>query len=260
MRLLVCVKQVPDPDAVRELDESSGGLSLPDSADRRISRYDEFAVEAAVRIKEEFAGTRVDVATVGAERAADALRRAMGMGADHGIHVQTQSGSELPAPAVARSLANVARRRDYTLILCGVMSEDMMQAQVGPMIAADLDWPCATAVMAATVSPARERVEVEREIEGGARELAVIGFPAVLTIQSGINGPRYPTLSNLLRANRQALEIIAPEPAARSYCGSTSGRLAYPRKSRTGLMLAGSRIENAGRLVEILRARALLRG
>jgi electron transfer flavoprotein beta subunit len=128
------------------------------------------------------------------------------------------------------------------------------------MIAADLDWPCATAVMAATVSPARERVEVEREIEGGARELAVIGFPAVLTIQSGINRPRYPTLSNLLRANRQTLEIIAPEPAAQSYCGSTSGRLAYPRKSRTGLMLAGSRSENAGRLVEILRARALLRG
>lgn len=260
MRLLVCVKQVPDPDAVRELDETSGSLRLPDAAAYRISRYDEFAIEAAVRIKESFPGMAIDVVSVGPARTAEALRRAMGMGADHGIQVLTRDEDEVPAPVAAGWIAAAARRSGCDLVLSGVMSEDLMQGQVGPMIAAGLDWPCATAVIAVTVSPESRAVAVEREIEGGARELVEIGLPAVLTIQSGINRPRYPSLSNLLRANRQALEIVEPQPALPAFPAVTTWRPAYPQKSRAGVMLTAGRTENAARLVEILRQRALLGG
>ena len=87
MRILVCVKQVPDPDLLRELDESGRAVRLPTAGAFKMNRYDEFAVEEAVCIKERHAGTTVDVRTVGPEHAAEALRRAIGMGADHGIHI-----------------------------------------------------------------------------------------------------------------------------------------------------------------------------
>jgi electron transfer flavoprotein beta subunit len=270
MRLLVCIKQVPDPDALAGLEGAAGGPERPAAAAFRISRYDEYALEEALRVKEGLAAAPqgagrpadVDVVSAGPERAAEALRRAVGMGAGRGIHLLAEAGPDLPAPAVSERIVEVIRRGDYDLVLCGVMSEDLMQGQVGPMIAARLDWPCATAAVTLRVRPDTHRVDVEREVEGGARERVEIGLPAVLTVQSGINRPRYPSLSNLLRANRQALETqpFAAGPSAPGVSTGPQWRFVHPQKSRSALMLAGSRSEKAVRLAEILRQRALLPG
>ncbi len=257
MRLLVCVKQVPDPDLLSELDELRRAVRLPTMNAFKMNRYDEFAVEEAVGIKERNADTTVDVLTVGPERAAEALRRAIGMGADHGIHILTDT-AEPPGPAqIAAWIAEHARPKGYGLVLTGVMSEDLMQAQVGSLVAARLRLPCATGVVAESIDHESGRVRVEREIEGGAREVVEIDLPAVLTLQSGINQPRYPALSHLLRANRQTLETVDAKTLPPADPTETLIRLACPQKRRTGTVLAGNREEKADRLLAILREKAL---
>jgi electron transfer flavoprotein beta subunit len=257
MRLLVCVKQVPDPDLLRELDESGRAVRLPAAGAYKMNRYDEFAVEEAVGIKERHADTRVEVLTVGPARAAEVLRRAIGMGADHGIHILTGPAGPAGPTQTAAWIAAVARPRGYDLVLAGAMSEDLMQAAVGPMLAARLDLPCATAVVAEALAREEGRVRVEREIEGGAREAVALELPAVLTIQSGINQPRYPALSHLLRANRQPLETVDAAGLPPAGAAETLIRLACPQRRRAGEVLGGSREDKALRLLTILREKAL---
>jgi electron transfer flavoprotein beta subunit len=257
MRILVCIKQVPDPEALGALDERTRSVRLTHAGAFRMNRYDEVAVEEAIRIKERRAASAVDVISVGPERVTEVIRRALGMGADHGIHIA--GGRRLLPPAtVAAWLAAAARTGDYALILAGVMSEDGMHSQVGPMLAAHLNRPCATAVVCAAVDPAGGCVRVEREIEGGAREELILELPAVLTIQSGINRPRYPALSNLLRANRQAVERLEPAALPALAPAETLIRLAPPQRSRAGLVLTGSSQEMAHSLLRLLREKALL--
>jgi electron transfer flavoprotein beta subunit len=99
---------------------------------------------------------------------------------------------------------------------------------------------------------------VEREIEGGSRDMLELKIPAVVTIQSGPNTPRYPSLSNLLRANKQELEIIDAESSTQAQVGETVLQVTYPIKSRAGEVLTGSPQEKAGRLLKILREKAFI--
>ena len=108
------------------------------------------------------------------------------------------------------------------------------------------------------ISADEKTVYVEREIEGGSRAALKLPLPAVLTIQSGINTPRYPSLSNLLRANRQKLEKIQARELAKSVSPEVLDRIAYPQKTRTGTVLKGTAEEKASQLRRILREKALL--
>ena len=133
-----------------------------------------------------------------------------------------------------------------------------MQGQVGPMLAKQLDLPWATAVIAEKIASDKKTIRVEREIEGGRRERLELRLPAVLTIQSGINTPRYPSLSNLLRANRLKLERIFAIDLSTPASHENLVQIVYPLKSRAGMVLQGSKKDKATELVRILREKALL--
>jgi len=259
MQILVCVKQVPDPEQVAVGEGAEGGARVDPGAAFRMNRFDEFAVEEALRIKEALAAGRIDVLTVGPEAALDALKRAVGMGADRGVLIQTGEAAWRGPAAVACRVAAYAREKDYDLLLTGSLSEDGMSGQVGPMTAGFLGWPCATQVIALDALGAPGAVSVERELEGGARERLELGLPAVLSLQTGINRPRYPSLSNLLRAGRQPVEVVSdpgedacPDPVL--YLGAV-----LPPRSRAGAVLRGSPREKAEGLLRILREKAFIR-
>jgi len=258
MKILVCVKQVPEPDSPIIIDDNTGWIQAEELSGFRMNRLDEFAIEEAVLIKGVFSDTRIDAVSVGPERVADVIKRSIGMGADTGIHIQTESGGYQSSFEIAALIAAYARDRHYDLILTGAMSEDNMQGQVGPMIAARLDLPWATAVILEKMAPDKQRIYVEREIEGGHRDACELRLPAVLTIQSGINTPRYPSLSNLLRANRQEPAKIQAGDLAKITAPEALVRMVYPQKTRDGLVLEGSEPEKATQLIRILRERALL--
>jgi electron transfer flavoprotein beta subunit len=258
MKLLVCVKRVPDAEAL--LDIAPDGRSVVVAPDgRRMNRFDVFAVEEALRIKTAFPGATVEAITVGPAGAADVLRRALAMGADGGIHILFKEGEADPLPAVVAALiAACVRDRGYDLILAGVMAEDDMQAQTGPLLAEGLGIPCATAVVAETLTPDGKQIRVERELEGGRRAALEMPLPALIAVQSGINRPRYPALSHVLRSRTQPLETVPAETLPVPFRRERILRLIRPESSGKALFLSGTAQEKANRLAELFRERALL--
>ncbi len=259
MNILVCVKQVPDLEQM-SVDYGSDGMPvIGEPAEVRMNRFDEFAVEAAVQLKETLTGVRIDVVSVGGEPSLAVIKRAIGMGADQGALLDTGDRHD-PGPAeVARRIACHARADRYDLIFTGSWSEDGMNGQVGPMTASLLNLPCATQVMALELDAEREHVAVEREVEAGSRERLELRLPALLALQSGINRPRYPSLSNLLRANRQPLDIIVANPDEEDIDPVVCLGLMRPPRTRAGRMLEGSLQEKAETFLSLLREKALIR-
>ena len=256
MKLLVCVKQIPDPDAPVHVNAHGTWVDV-DGGTFVMNRFDGFALEEALRIREEIPDTRIDVLSVGPERVEAVLRRSLGMGADHGIHILTGFDGYMSPFATATWIASYARTCKYDLILTGIMSGDDMNGQVGPLVAEMLHLPCATSVIFRRMMPESGRIYVEREMEGGLRDALEIRLPALLTLQSGINQPRYPSLSKMLRANRHPLDVIPSDSLEPPSVHLSVMQTTFPQKIRAGLILEGTPREKAGRLLDILQSRSM---
>ncbi len=258
MKILVCVKQVPESESPILIDDQGRWIQSAAITGYKMNRLDEFAVEEAVRIKEAFAAVTLHAITVGPQRCAEVIRRSMGMGVDEGIRIARSGEGYHGSSETAALIAQWARNQNYSLILAGTMSEDNMQGQVGPMVAARLGLPWATAVVCEKIMPDKKAVYVEREIEEGRREMLELKLPAVLTLQSGINRPRYPSLSNLLRANQQDLVTIDAAGLDVSSAAQTVAEVGFPQKTRAARVLPGTGPQKAAELASILRKLALL--
>jgi electron transfer flavoprotein beta subunit len=256
MRLLVCLKQVPEPESLFDLEQGRVIWRRPFRT--RMGSLDEFALETGLRIKDAFPNTTIQAVTLGPISSSGILHRALGMGADQAFHIVTEDEQDLRPLAVASALADWAREGAFDLILCGAMSEDAMQGAVGPMLARLLDIPWATAVSSLETSQDASSIEVTREVEGGNRQILELPLPCLVTIQSSPFQPRYPALSKLLEAKKA--DIPAYVLDARSLPAEPEHivRLEVPNRSRAGVFLEGSTIEKAVQLMAILRQRALL--
>jgi electron transfer flavoprotein beta subunit len=259
MRILVCIKRIPDLES----------MTFPDTPPRfpadiicegtpwRMNRYDEYAIEAALRLTETHDASRIDVLTVGDQDAGDVLRRAIGMGVDHGVHIQ-QTREMFPSPfTIGELIAAYAREKAYGLILCGVMSEDLMQGGVGPVIAGLLEWPCLTAIHAVSLQEEGRALQCEREVEGGRQEVLAVRRPVLLTIQSGIHTPRYPSLSKLLRANQYPLEVLPEASLTTPTDRQRVCAITPPERVRAGVMMEGTAESKARQLAKLLHAKGL---
>jgi electron transfer flavoprotein beta subunit len=258
MKILVCIKQIVNLEAEIKIDPEKPWVKISPSTDFTYSRFDEYAVEEAVLIKEKFPETTVDILSVGPARVLSAIKRLQGIGADHGIHILTGEEGYLSPFIVAPWIASTALAKNHDLILTGVMSEDEMQGQIGPLVAAFLGWPCATSVIREEISPDAKHVSVEREIESGFKDTLEIKLPAVLTIQSGINEPRYPTLTHMLRAKREKTEVIDAGQLEHADPRQMIHHVDYPKKMRAGLVLEGNPKEKASELLTILNQRTII--
>lgn len=258
MKILVCVKQAPPSDAPIKIDDSQKWVSFYGHAAPEMGKYDECAVEQALIIKEQVHGTTVDAMTTGPAESAAVVRRALGMGADHGIHALTSEGGYVSALKTVSHIAGAVRSRSYDLILTGVMSDDLAQGLVGPMLAETLSYSCATSCVSLNVNESSNCVYTERDIEGGRRQLVELVLPALLTMQSSTNRPRYPSLSNIIRANSQGLEVITVESSEDAVSCEKLLSLSSPQKNRSVIFLEGSSKDKARELLSILRKRSLL--
>lgn len=263
MKILVCVKAVPEPDEAIRFNGGFPHVQIGDATSLRMNRFDEFAVEEAVRIKTAVSETSVDVVCVGSAGASKAVFRAVGMGADAGFHIITDDyAASGDAAYVSACIARFAASKCYDLVITGIMSEDMMQLATGPMLAERLGLPWATSVIIENILEEDNNgksVYVERELEGGRREMRLIPLPALLTIQTGINEPRYPSVSNLLRARAAGLTTIEAHFLGILEKPSRITGYALPQKTRQGRILDGTPKEKAMQLLNILRDRDLLK-
>ena len=256
MRILVLTKQVCDGADTISPDDSARWVTWGPHCVFRMNRYDEYALEEALRIRERIPGAEVHALSLGPERVEAVVRRALGMGADHGIHVAFGGHGYTSPRERARLIAGVAEKKGYDLVLAGVMAEDDMEGQVGGLVAQTLGYRCATSVIFEETDPGAGEVFVQREIEDGRREGFTLKLPAVLTVQSGINVPRYPVLSHMLRAKTAVLEKV--EPRALAPAAGTLVKIVPAETGGPGEFLEGSPAQKAGRLLEILHENSLL--
>jgi electron transfer flavoprotein beta subunit len=253
---------VPDTSE-NEIELNAAGNDIErDELVYSINEADNYAVEEALQIRDRVGGN-VTVVTVGAEDDEEILRRQLAMGANQAVLLYDEAFIGSDGKGVATILKDFVQKGHYDLILTGVQADDGA-AQVGGMLAAMLDYPFASLVNAITVEDGR--LKVSREIEGGNREINEIDLPCVLSIQTGINEPRYVGM----RGIRQVASVPIPTVGAsdlgidESAVGELAARVKridyfVPAASRGAEMLHGSREENAEKVLELVGAKGGLK-
>jgi electron transfer flavoprotein beta subunit len=205
MKLIVCVKQVPDTETRVKIAPSGDAISEGDVANWIVSPYDEFAIEEAIRIKEAKGG-EVVLLSAGPERALAALRTGLAMGADSAIHVKDAALDATDTLGTARALAAAIRTAaPFDLILCGQQGVGGDNSQLPAMLAELLDLPQVT--VAVKIEVQEGRAVVEREADGG-RETWQTPLPAVVSAQKGLNEPRYASLKGIMAAKKKPVQTL----------------------------------------------------
>ena len=258
MEILVCVRRVPDTSE-NEIQLNSAGNDIErDDLVYSINEPDNYAVEEALQIVARVGGN-VTVATVGGEDDEEVLRREMAMGANHGVLITDEAFSGSDGKGIATILKAFVQKGSYDLILTGIQAEDG-GAQVGGMLAALLDYPFASLVTSIEVLDGG-KLKIGREIEGGNKELYEIDLPCVLSIQTGINEPRYVGM----RGIRQVASVPIPtfgkaDLGVNGFAGRAAARVTRtdyftPPAGHGAEMLTGNHDEIIGKLIELLKSK-----
>ena len=246
---VVCIKQVADTET--RVKVAADGRTLdPAGVTWILNPYDEFAVEQALRVKEQQGSGEIVVVSLGPAGVQATLRNALAMGADRAIHLRSDAAGP-DALAVSRALATVIKPLAPGLVWCGRQAIDDDGAQVGPMLSELLDLPCVTSV--ARFELAGETAIVERDIEGG-RETCDVMLPALLTADKGLNEPRYASLKGIMAAKKKPID---EQPAELGDPNLELVALELPRARAAGRMV-GQGAEGVAELVRLLRDEARL--
>lgn len=257
MDILVCVRRVADTSENEIKPNAEGSDIERDELVYSVNEPDNYAVEEALQIRDRVGGT-VTVVTVGEEEDEEVLRRELAMGANQAVLISDDAFKGSDGQGIATILKEYVQKGHYDLILTGIQADDGA-GQIGGMLAAMLDYPFASLVNSIALDEGKLRVS--REVEGGNREINEIELPCVLSIQTGINEPRYVGMRGIrqvasvaiptLQATDLGVNLAAGERAAKVR------RMDYfvPALANGAEMLHGSREENAERVMELVSAK-----
>ncbi|NQZ95415.1 MAG: electron transfer flavoprotein subunit beta/FixA family protein [Myxococcales bacterium] len=260
MKIMVCLKQVPHQDA--RLDIDSAGTWIQESNIKfEINTYDTYALEEALRAKDE-GECEVVVVSIGPDRTTQALRTALGMGADRAVHIKDEEADGSDALGLAKLLAAVAKEESPDTIFTGFMSDDDNFAAVPPMLAELVGLPHTTA--AVKVVRGDSSLTVDRETEGGSYEVVELPLPCLVSVQTGINQVRYASLKGIMAAKKKPLDVKSVADLGLS--GSVGAgaakvkieKIAPPPKGDTAELLEGSTDEVVAGLVTKIKELGLL--
>jgi electron transfer flavoprotein beta subunit len=245
VKIVVAVKQIAVLGDEVEFTDDERDVD-PDYLDYALNEWDTFATEEALRLCEASGDGEVVVVSVGHEDAEEAMRRCLAMGADRGIRVDSEE--RLDPIQVARALAEVVRAESPDLVFTGVQSADAVQAATGTALAELLDLPRVAVVTKIELGDGK--ATVNRELEGGVLDVVEIDTPALFTIQTGINEPRYATLRAIKQAEEKEIDVRPPgdlgEPAYQVK------KMFMPPKGEGAEMLNGSAADVAQKIKEIV--------
>lgn len=252
MKIAVLVKRVPDTASVFKISGDGASVDLG-GLKFVMSPYDEYAVEEAIRLKES-AGAEVIAVSLGPAEAKDSIRSALAMGADAGLLVTGEGVDALTPKGVAMALAAAVKHCGGELCFAGKQAVDDDASQVPERVAELLEWPHASVVTRLTIEG--DKIVVIREIEGGQYTLE-FPVPALVTMDKGINTPRYPTLPNIMKAKKKPIEEVSLDalgltPEALSPGIQIEG-MSLPRQDRLGRVLKGEAGPAVQELMKALR-------
>lgn len=257
MDIIVCIKRVPQTSEAEVKIDSTGKDIVKDRLTFDTNESDTYALEEAVLMKEKFGG-EITVISLGEEDAEDTLRIALAKGADKAIRIKAEDFDELDAFQTSQILKTVIKDLNYDIIFAGCIATDDAYSQIGVTLAELLEIPHAALVIDFDVN--ENRADVQRELEGGLIEHLDIALPALFTIQTGINEPRYASLIAIRRAAKKEIQIIEMNELAQSEYISNSvlEELYVPLISKQVELLDGTTAESSAKLAGIFKEKGLV--
>lgn len=247
MKVIVCMKQVPDTEANIKIDSDNKSISEA-GIKFIINPYSEYAVEEAIKLKEAGKAESVTAISWGPERVTEALKTAVAMGVDDVLLLKTDTSS-VDTFSTAKILAEKIKSMEYDLIIMGKETIDDGSMQLGPMLGELLNIPCVTVVTKLDVDG--EQVTAKREIEGGS-ETVETTTPCIITCQKGLNEPRYPSIRGVMMAKKKQ---ITAEPVSYESENVSINNLSYPAARAEGKVV-GEGADAVPELVRLLREEA----
>lgn len=253
MKILVCVKQVPDMESRFRPDAAGTWFEEADLA-FRMNEYDEFAVEEAVRLREKLDnGPELTVLSIGPDRVVEPLKKALAMGCDRAVHVKDDDVQNKDPWQIASVIAAYAKDQGFDLIFTGMQSQDRGSAQVGALTAELLGISCVTTLIGFAFD--NGTIIAKRELEGGEKGVVKLKIPALVTCQLGLNTPRYPTLPNIMKAKKKEIVLLAVSELLKAEPLMKTTSFHLPAKKGGGVVLEGEVADLVNQVLGILKER-----
>jgi electron transfer flavoprotein beta subunit len=249
MNILICIKQVPDMESKFKINSEGNWYDRGDLA-WRMNEYDEYAVEQAVRLKEQVKEADLTVLCIGPDQVTETMKKALAMGCDRGVHIADADSYKREPIEIASMIVGFAKDKNFDIIFTGMQSQDRGSAQVGVMVAELLGIPAVSTIVGFTYD--NGTINLKRELEGGSKALVTATTPVVLTCQLGLNTPRYPTLPNIMKAKKKELLTMAPDAGGIGPRQETSA-FYFPEKKGGGIVLEGDVPVLADKLIQLLK-------
>ncbi len=258
MKLLVCIKQVPDQESRFEPDAAGVWYNETDVA-FRMNEYDEYAVEQAVLLREKLGeDAELTVLSIGPDRVVEVLKKALAMGCDNAAHIQDNDASGKDPWQIASIISSYAENKGFEIIFAVMQSQDRCSAQVGVTVAEQLGFACTTTIVG--FEYANGMITARRELEGGIKGVVRLKTPALVTCQLGLNVPRYPTLPNIIKAKKKDITLIPVADLLSDEALVATTGFYPPAKKSGGIVLEGDIAELVDKVIVILREKtAVLR-
>jgi len=262
VNIVICLKQVPDTETKIQLREDGAGI-VEEGIKYVVNPYDEYAVEEGIQLKEKFGG-EVTILCMGPDRATEAIRTALAMGADKAIHLNDPLFDGSDSYATGRILAKAFSHLSYDIILAGKQAVDWDNSQVFSYLAEFLNLPQVSVVTELEIASDFKSATAKRETEGGEKEMIQLPLPAIIACQKDLNTPRFPSLPGIMKAKKKEIKKmgLADLGLSQNEVGVKGSRVkisnyTLPPERKAGMIIEGEEPEEVcEKLVKLLREQA----
>ena len=247
MKIAVLVKQVPGSESPLNIDSSEKGLD-ESQVTYITNESDNYAIEEALQICDKGEEGEVVIISMGPERVQKAIREALAKGAHRAIHINTNSSASSDPLVTASALASIMKDEKFDLIFSGLQSDDLGFGQTGVVLGEMLEMSTATLAMSTEVADGK--IRVKRELESGYFQWVTMTLPASISVQSGCNTPRYPSLKGIMGAKKKEIAEVQFDEIDTF---QSVKRLYSPSNSKETIMIEGSTEDIVEKLVDVLK-------
>jgi len=247
MKIAVLVKQVVGSESSLEISQDQKWID-DSNATFVMNPPDNYAIEEAMLIKEKVGVGEVVIVSMGPQRVQKVIREGLSKGADRGIHIETESLNEIDPLYISKVLAETLRDENFDLILSGLQSDDSGMGQTGVLLGELLNMSTATLAIETDID--QNKIRVKRELESGWFQWVELKSPSSISIQSGINQPRYPSLKGIMSAKKKEIKVI---PAPQVEKRQSISEIFVPKKSKETEFIETDIDSTVERIIEILK-------
>ncbi len=251
MKIAVLVKQVPGSETALPISENHKWID-EEQVSFVMNPPDNFAIEEALLIKEKTGDGEVVIVSMGPARVQKVIREGLAKGADRGIHLEEDGQIQTDPLSIAKSISSILMDENFDLVLTGLQSDDTGMGQTGVLIGEMLGMSTGTLAMETDVQD--NVIRVKRELESGWFQWVKLPLPASISIQSGLNTPRYPSLRGIMGAKKKEIKVVSPSDHQTDSILQSIDKVFVSQTSKQTEMIEGNADSTVARIIEILKS------